>query len=82
MDIGGKGHSLRYFGSWNNKLVEADFSKEELSDFFIRKQILFESDDKNEIRRKESEMILLNRSNQPEIGYNRTHRRMSILYRG
>ncbi len=82
MDIGGKGHSLRYFGSWNNKLVEADYSKEELSDFSIRKQILFESDDKNEIRRKESELILLNRSNQPEIGYNRTHRRMGILYRG
>ncbi len=63
---------MRYFGSWNNALVEADFTKEELSDFVIRKQIIFESDDKDEIRRKENELIRQYRSNDHDIGYNRT----------
>ncbi|MBU2891107.1 GIY-YIG nuclease family protein [Celeribacter halophilus] len=70
MDIGGSGHSLRYFGSWNNDLVEADFSTEELRDFTLRKEILFESDDKNEVRREEMRLICALQSNNPEIGYN------------
>jgi hypothetical protein len=56
-DIGLNGHSVRYFGSWSNCLVEADFTKEELSDFIVRKQILFESKDKAEVNRKEVEFI-------------------------
>ncbi|GAA0298675.1 GIY-YIG nuclease family protein [Rhodovulum strictum] len=75
-DIGEPGHSLRYFGSWNVLDVEADFSVEELRDFSLRKEILFESDDKAEISRKESEFIIALRSNDPEIGYNKTHRRV------
>ena len=74
-DIGGSGHSLRYFGSWNNATVEADFSEEELRDFSLRKEILFESDDKAEVTRKESELIRELSANDPAIGYNRTHRR-------
>ncbi|WP_417247084.1 GIY-YIG nuclease family protein [Celeribacter sp.] len=70
MDIGGSGHSLRYFGSWDNNLVEADFSTEELRDFTLRKEILFESDDKNEVRREEVRLICALQSNNPEIGYN------------
>jgi hypothetical protein len=70
MDIGGSGHSLRYLGSWNNDLVEADFSTEELRDFTLRKEILFESDDKNEVRREEMRLIWALQSNNPEIGYN------------
>ena len=72
MDIGNAGHSLRYFGSWNNELVEADFNRDELADFTLRKEILFESDDKDEIRRKENELIREYRSNEAEVGYNRT----------
>ncbi len=72
MDIGSDGHSIRYFGSWNNALVEADFSKNELSNFTLHKEIIFESEDKNEIRRKENEFIRFYRANDPAIGYNCT----------
>jgi len=74
-DEGGLGHSLRYFGSWSDSLIEQDFSKAELEDLTLRKQILFESDDKQEIRRKESELIRFLGSNDPSIGYNQTHRK-------
>lgn len=73
-DEGGTGHSLRYFGSWDNKLVAMDFTREQLCDFSLRKEILFESDDKREIRRVESAMIRELKSNDPAIGYNQTHR--------
>jgi len=72
---GGQGHSLRYFGSWSDALIEKDFTKEELSDLTLRKQILFESDSKQEVRRKESELIRSLRSNDPSVGYNQTHRK-------
>jgi len=74
-DIGGDGHSLRYFGSWSDELVESDFTKEELSNFVIKKEILFESKSKEEIGQKEREYILLFHSNDIEVGYNQTHRR-------
>ncbi|HOO51614.1 MAG TPA: hypothetical protein PLK94_10045 [Alphaproteobacteria bacterium] len=48
-DIGGKGHSIRYFGSWDNNIVSKDFSKEDLMNFTLTKEILFESLDKTEI---------------------------------
>ena len=76
-DIAEPGHSLRYFGSWHNPTVEADFTKEELRDFTIRKEILFESDDKKETTARESEFIRSFQSSDPEIGYNRTHRKRS-----
>ena len=69
-DIATAGHSLRYFGSWNNELVAADFSKEQLINFTLRKEILFESSDKNEVSIKEAEYIIKNKSNDPTIGYN------------
>lgn len=74
-DEGGQGHSLRYFGSWDNALVEKDFTKAELQDLTLRKQVLFESDDKLEIRKRESELIRMLNSNDPAIGYNQTHRK-------
>lgn len=69
-DVGGVGHSLRYFGSWNNELVAADFTKEELSCFILKKEILYESDDKKEISQKEVELIISYKSNSVDIGYN------------
>ena len=74
MDIGGSGHSLRYFGSWNNDLVEMDFEPAALRDFTLRKEILFESTDKSEVRKAEIRLISQHNSNDPEIGYNRTPR--------
>ncbi|MBP0633341.1 GIY-YIG nuclease family protein [Cupriavidus sp. AcVe19-1a] len=73
-DEGGTGHSLRYFGSWSNALVAQDFSNQELRNFTLTKEILFESDSKEEVRRMESEMIMALRCGDPAIGYNRTHR--------
>lgn len=73
-DIGSIGHSLNYFGSWNNELVENDFTKEELQSFTLRKEILFESEDKNEVSAIEGKFIVEYQSNNPEIGYNQTHR--------
>ena len=78
-DIGGSGHSLRYFGSWNNASVEADFSREDVRTFVLRKDILFESEDKSEVTHRESELIRELRSNEPGIGYNRSHRKRSAL---
>ncbi len=74
-DIGGSGHSLRYFGSWNNELVEADFPSDQLRDFSLRKEILFESASKAEVTQKEGEFIRSLQSNDPAMGYNRSHRR-------
>ena len=74
-DVGGIGHALNYFGSWSNALVAQDFTKEQLSDFTLRKEILFDSNDKDEISKKEGEFILALRSNEAAIGYNQTHRR-------
>lgn len=71
-DVGGLGHSLRYFGSWSNELVSADFTKEQLSNLTLTKDILFESVDKVEVAKKEHEFINSYKSNRPDIGYNRT----------
>ena len=73
-DIGEPGHSLRYFGSWHNETVEADFDLAELRDFTVRKEILFESDDKTLVSQMESQLIRGLKSNDPAIGYNHIHR--------
>lgn len=70
-DIGYSGHSIRYFGSWNSKRVEADFTKEELTSFTIRRDILFESDDKKLVGQREMELIVELCANNPDLGYNK-----------
>lgn len=64
-----------YFGSVNPELVRQDFSRDELRDFTIRKEILWESQEatKSEVLRAEGDFIRELRSNDPAIGYNRTH---------
>lgn len=62
--------TLTYFGSVNSALVERDFTKEQRRDFSIRKEILMESEDADEINRSESKYILKYDSNNPVIGYN------------
>jgi hypothetical protein len=74
-DIGAGGHSLRYFGSWDNELVQRDFTEDQLRNFTVRKEIIFESKDKDSVSKMEGELILSLRSNDPAIGYNKTHRR-------
>jgi hypothetical protein len=64
--------TLNYFGSANSKLIERDFSAEQMRDFTVRKQILWESEtatDK-EVNLKEVELIKELEANDPSIGYN------------
>lgn len=69
-DIGKGGHTIRYFGSWDFGRVEQDFSKEQLADFTIRREILFESDDRVEVGIKEMALIVELGANDPDRGYN------------
>ena len=66
--------SANYFGSASSALIGADFTREQLRDFTIRKEILWESETATvgEISLKEIEFIRLYKSNDPEIGYNRS----------
>ena len=68
--------SANYFGSASSELIRQDFTREELRDFSIRKEILWESQDatKSEVLRVEGQFIRDLRSNDPAIGYKRTHR--------
>jgi hypothetical protein len=64
--------TLNYFGSADSKLIERDFIAEQMRDFTVRKQILWESEtagDK-EVNLKEVELIKELQSNNPSIGYN------------
>lgn len=62
--------TITYFGSVNSKLVEKDFTRKERRDFTVRKEILMESEDENEINKNESKFILEYQSNNPAFGYN------------
>lgn len=65
--------SANYFGSAHSPTIAQDFSREELRDFTVRREILWESEaaTQSEISHKEVEFIRLYRSNDPAIGYNR-----------
>ena len=73
--------SANYFGSASSALIQADFTPEQLRDFTIRREVLWESDTATDgaVNAKEVELIRLHRSNDPVIGYNRwpTHRRVT-----
>src|ERR1700732_917795 len=65
--------SINYFVSASNELIAKDFTREQQGDFLIRKEILWESETATlaEVTAKELEFILVMRSNDPAIGYNR-----------
>ncbi len=65
--------TLNYFGSADSKLIEKDFTPEEMRNFSIRKEILWESETAtdHEVNLKEVEFIKTFSSNNPAIGYNR-----------
>lgn len=65
------GHSLKYSGSWDNETVMKDFTDDEMRNFTITKQIILESNNKDEVSKKEFELIRAYNSNDPLIGYNR-----------
>lgn len=65
--------SANYFGSADSELIARDFTKKQLRDFTIRKEILWESNSANrsEVSKREVELIKQFQSNDPNIGYNR-----------
>ena len=65
-----------YFGSPSRSTgreIDADFTPEELRDFTVRKEILWESEDasKAEATKVEAEWIQGLQSNNPAVGYKR-----------
>ena len=67
---------LTYFGSPSKRLLEADFDRADLRDFTIRKEILWESDTAtgSEVRKRENQLIVEHRANDPAHGYNQRPR--------
>ena len=65
--------TITYFGSVDCDLVAKDFTREHRRDFTARREILWESETASdaEVSSKEIELILLYRSNDPAVGYNR-----------
>lgn len=66
--------SIAYFGSPDERLIEADFpTREARRDLTIRREILWESETApdGDVLRKKRELIIALRSNDPAIGYNR-----------
>ena len=66
-------NTTSYFGSANSKLIELDFSPEQMRDFSIRKEIIWWSDTASDADVNLEEVRLINQfeSNNPIIGYNR-----------
>jgi len=64
--------TINYLGSTDNKRIKKDFSRDQMRDFTIRKEILWESENASdkEVNQKEVELIKLYKSNDPAIGYN------------
>ena len=62
--------TIDYFGSPDSALIEKDFTRKQRRDFTVRKEILFESEDENEVNKKEPEFIRQYSSNDPAVEYN------------
>ncbi len=65
---------INYFGSADSTQIAKDFTPEQRTSFTVTRDIIWESESatRAEVTRKEVELILLYRSNDPAIGYNRT----------
>lgn len=66
--------SINYFGSASSAAIAMDFpERDSRREFTITRTILWEAQGapKDEVTRKEIELILLHRANDPAIGYNR-----------
>ncbi len=66
--------SITYFGSPDKRLIERDFpSREDRRDITVRREILWESETASnaEALKKEQELIIALKANEPKIGYNK-----------
>jgi hypothetical protein len=68
--------SINYFGSADSSLLANDFTRDQGRVFTITREILWESELATDqmVCQKELEFILLLRSNDPAVGYNRRPR--------
>lgn len=68
--------SANYFGSANSDLIARDFTFDQLRCFQITRELLWWSADAADadVNAKEIELILANKSNDPEVGYNQSPR--------
>lgn len=66
-------NTLNYFGSASSSLIQQDFTRAQMRDFSIRKEIIWESESASDAEVNIDEVRLINqyKSNNPEIGYNR-----------
>lgn len=74
--------SITYFGSPDKRLIEADFpTREARQDMLVRREILWESEvaSNAEVLRKERELIIAFRANDPTVGYNINPKRTNEL---
>lgn len=64
---------IRYFGSPNRSLIEKDFTRDQIRNFTIKKEIIWESEMASieEVYQREIEFIKKFRSNDPVIVYKR-----------
>ncbi len=67
---------INYFGSADSGLIRKEFTREQMRDFTIRKEILWESETATDqdVTRKEYELIRKFNSNDSSIGYNQRPR--------
>jgi hypothetical protein len=72
----------QYGGSGHPDYIAADFTAEQLADFTVRKQYLWQSDTatKQEVLAIEIEFIRALRANDPAVDYNQTPRLPGITY--
>jgi hypothetical protein len=65
--------SINYFGSADSALIARDFTRQQRSEFSIRREILWESETASDadVNAKEVEFIRVHRSNDPAVGYNK-----------
>jgi hypothetical protein len=65
--------TLNYFGSASSKLIELDFTREQMRDFSVKKEIIWESEAATDSEVSAEEVRLINQyeSNNPDVGYNR-----------
>lgn len=66
-------NSINYFGSASSELIAQDFSLDQRRSFTITREILWETwaATLQEVNKKEIELILMYRANDPQVGYNR-----------
>jgi len=77
--------SITYFGTPDKRLIEVDFpTREARRDMTVRREILWESETASdaEVLKKERELIVVLRANDPTIGYNKNPRPASSLVSG